>query len=61
VVAASMGIATIQPVRISIEDYYYYPIPVAKYAAEAGGAAYSTPITPSEVEVTARVHLVYSF
>jgi len=61
VVAASMGIATIQPVRISIEDYYYYPIPVVKYAAEAGGAAYSTPITPSEVEVTARVHLVYSF
>jgi len=61
VVATSMGIATIQPVKISVEDYYYYPTPVPRYAAEAGGADYSTPITPSEVEVTARVHLVYSF
>lgn len=61
VVATSMGIVTLQPVRISVEDSYYYPIPVPRYAAEAGGAVYSTPITPSEVEVTARVHLVYSY
>ncbi|MBN1455367.1 MAG: SIMPL domain-containing protein [Methanomicrobia archaeon] len=63
VVAASMGIDRISPVRIVVEDYYYYPIvretlPVPS-PVPAGGV--STPITPSEVEVSAQVSIVYAF
>ncbi len=63
VVADSMGIGRIYPIDISVEEFYS---PVVRYleaseAVPAPVAAPSTPITPSEVEVNARVHIVYGF
>jgi uncharacterized protein YggE len=61
VVAESMGIARIYPIEISVEEFY---APVVRYleAPEAAPApAPATPITPSEVEVNARVRIVYGF
>ena len=63
VVAENMGINRISPVRITVSDYYYpiivrEAIPVPSSVPEGGG---STPITPSEVEVSARVSIVYTF
>jgi len=63
VVAETMGITRIYPVEISVEDYYY-PVYRVSVSAEAGGVPAptpATPITPSEVEVTARVRIVYAF
>ncbi len=63
VVAETMGITRIYPVEISVEDYYY-PVYRISVSAEAGGVPAptpATPITPSEVEVTARVRIVYAF
>jgi uncharacterized protein YggE len=62
VVAENMGITRIYPVEISVEDYYY---PVYRISAPAEATVPApipaTPITPSEVEVTARVRIVYAF
>lgn len=61
VVAENMGIARIYPVKITVEDYYYpvYRISVPTEAPIPTPAA--TPITPSEVEVNARVRIIYAF
>lgn len=63
VVAESMGIASIYPVKVTVDDYYYpitvreaISVPVPVPAAEV-----PTPISPSEVEVNARVIIVYAF
>lgn len=59
VVAGELGIVNIYPVRISVEDFY---VPVYRSIAPMEGAAAApTPITPSEVEVSARVSIVYAF
>jgi uncharacterized protein YggE len=61
-VAETMRITRIYPVEISVEDYYY---PVYRISAPAEATVPAptpaTPITPSEVEVTARVRIVYAF
>lgn len=63
VVAATMGIDRISPVRIAVSDYYYpivvrEALPVPSPVSEGG---VSTPITPSDVEVRAQVSIVYAF
>jgi hypothetical protein len=60
VVADEMGIVGIYPVKISVEDFY---VPVYRIAApmEGAAAAAPTPITPSEVEVSASVRIIYAF
>jgi uncharacterized protein YggE len=63
VVADSLGIARIYPLEISVEEFFS---PVVRYlevseAAPAPAIAPTTPITPSEVEVNARVRIVYGF
>ena len=60
IVAGEMGIVNIYPVKISVEDYY---LPVYRIAApiEAAPTPAPTPITPSEVEVSASVRIVYAF
>jgi uncharacterized protein YggE len=63
VVAESMGIDRISPVRIAVTDYYY-PIVVREalpVPSPVSGGGVSTPITPSEVEVSAQVSIVYAF
>lgn len=59
-VAGEMGIVGIYPVRIAVEDFY---VPVYRVALpmEAAATPAPTPITPSEVEVSARVSIVYAF
>jgi uncharacterized protein YggE len=60
VVAGEIGIVSIYPVKISVEDFY---LPVYRIAApmEAAPTPAPTPITPSEVEVSASVRIVYAF
>ncbi|MBE0517451.1 MAG: SIMPL domain-containing protein [Methanophagales archaeon] len=60
VVAGEMGIVSIYPVKISVEDFY---LPVYRITApmEAAPMPAPTPITPSEVEVSASVRIVYAF
>jgi len=60
VVADEMGIVGIYPIKVSVEDFY---VPVYRITApmEGAAAAAPTPITPSEVEVSARVSIVYAF
>jgi len=60
VVADEMGIVGMYPVKISVVDFY---VPVYRIAAPMEGAAATapTPITPSEVEVSAQVSIVYAF
>jgi uncharacterized protein YggE len=61
VVADSMGIGRIYPIEISVEEFFS---PVVRYleVSEAAPAPVpATPITPSEVEVNARVRIVYGF
>ena len=60
VVADEMGIVGIYPVKISVEDFY---LPVYRIAAPTEGAAAQTPtpITPSEIEVSASVRIIYAF
>ncbi|MDI6884868.1 MAG: SIMPL domain-containing protein [archaeon] len=61
VVAGEMGIVSIYPVKISVEDYYPYPIVRIAAPMEAAPVPAPTPITPSEVEVSASVRIVYAF
>jgi uncharacterized protein YggE len=62
VVAGEMGIVSIYPVKISVEDYYppIVRIPMAVEGVPIPTPA-PTPITPSEVEVSASVRIVYAF
>ncbi|HID20626.1 MAG TPA: DUF541 domain-containing protein [Methanophagales archaeon] len=62
IVAGEMGIESIYPVKISVEDYYppIVRIPVAVEAIPVPTPA-PTLITPSEVEVSAIVRIVYAF
>lgn len=63
VVADSLGITRIYPVTVTVDEYYYMdypPVPVPR-AASAISEEVVTPITPSEVEVNARVSIVYDF
>jgi hypothetical protein len=64
IVAEEMGIASIYPVKISVEEHYWrytypvkYPVPIPPPLPETA----PTPITPSEVEVRAGVRIVYAF
>jgi hypothetical protein len=59
VVAEQMGIASIHPVRISVEEYWRYPTPTPTPMIVR--EAVPTPITPSEVEVRASVRIAYAF
>lgn len=62
VVAGELGIVSMYPVKISVEDYYppIVRIPMAFEALPAPTPA-PTLITPSEVEVSATVRIVYAF
>ena len=61
VVADSMGIARIYPIEISVEEFYSPVVRFLEASEAAPVPAPSTPITPSEVEVNARVRIVYGF
>ena len=61
VVADSMGIDRISPVRIVVSDYYYPVVVRDALPAASPEAGVATPITPSEVEVRAQVSVVYAF
>ncbi len=63
VVAGEIGVVGMYPVKISVEDYYpFYPIYwFPDPMLDAPMPAPPTPIIPSEVEVGARVRIVYAF
>jgi uncharacterized protein YggE len=61
VVADSMGIGRISPIEISVEEFFSPVVRFLEVPEAAPAAAPATPITPSEVEVNARVRIVYGF
>jgi|Deesub1362A_J573_1020465.scaffolds.fasta_scaffold00125_59 hypothetical protein len=61
VVANELGIDSIKPSKIVVEGSYYRPVPFqALYKSEAGMDA-STPVSPSDVQISSSVYITYEY